>query len=137
MAPIRPRRSVLYMPGANDRALEKSRSLAADAVILDLEDSVAPDAKIEARQKVCAIVKEGGYGRREVIIRPNALETAWGTADILAAASAAPDAIIVSVSRNTQAAATPPSVVGLRTNPARKMTTRALPGTYFPRWPIT
>ncbi|MBX9863638.1 MAG: CoA ester lyase [Hyphomicrobium sp.] len=95
MAPIRPRRSVLYMPGANDRALEKSRSLAADAVILDLEDSVAPDAKIEARQKVCAIVKEGGYGRREVIIRPNALETAWGTADILAAASAAPDAILV------------------------------------------
>ncbi|WP_295559127.1 CoA ester lyase [uncultured Hyphomicrobium sp.] len=95
MAPIRPRRSVLYMPGANDRALEKARSLPADAVILDLEDSVAPDAKIEARAKVVAAVKEGGYGRREVIIRPNALETAWGTADILAAASAAPDAILI------------------------------------------
>jgi citrate lyase subunit beta / citryl-CoA lyase len=79
MAPIRPRRSVLYMPGANDRALEKARSLPADAVILDLEDSV----------------REGGYGRREVIIRPNALETAWGAADILAAASAAPDAILI------------------------------------------
>lgn len=92
---IRPRRSVLYMPGANDRALEKSRSLPADALILDLEDSVAPDAKGEARQKVVQIVKEGGYGRREVVIRPNALETAWGTADILAAASAAPDAILV------------------------------------------
>lgn len=95
MALIRPRRSVLYMPGANDRALEKSRSLAADSLILDLEDSVAPDAKTEARNKVVAAVKEGGYGRREVVIRPNALETAWGTADILAAASAAPDAILV------------------------------------------
>lgn len=95
MAPIRPRRSVLYMPGANDRALEKARSLPADAVILDLEDSVAPDAKVEARNKVVEAVREGGYGRREVIIRPNALETAWGTADILAAASAAPDAILI------------------------------------------
>jgi citrate lyase subunit beta/citryl-CoA lyase len=83
------------MPGANERALEKARSLPADAVILDLEDSVAPDAKIEARKKVVAAVKEGGYGRREVVIRPNALETAWGTADILAAASAAPDAILI------------------------------------------
>lgn len=95
MAPIRPRRSVLYMPGANDRALEKARSLAADAVILDLEDSVAPEAKDQAREKVVGAVRKGGYGRREVVIRPNALETAWGTADILAAASAAPDAILV------------------------------------------
>ncbi|HEX2840752.1 CoA ester lyase [Hyphomicrobium sp.] len=95
MTLIRPRRSVLYMPGANDRALEKSRSLPADALILDLEDSVAPDAKVEARKKVVAAVKEGGYGRREIVIRPNALETAWGTADILAAASAAPDAILI------------------------------------------
>lgn len=95
MAPIRPRRSVLYMPGANERALEKARSLPADALILDLEDSVAPDAKVEARDKVVAAVQEGGYGRREVVIRPNALETAWGTADLLAAASAAPDAILV------------------------------------------
>jgi len=95
MAPIRPRRSVLYMPGANDRALEKARSLPADALILDLEDSVAPDAKVDARGKVVAAVREGGYGRREVIIRPNALETAWGAADILAAAAAAPDAILI------------------------------------------
>jgi citrate lyase subunit beta/citryl-CoA lyase len=83
------------MPGANERALEKARSLPADSLILDLEDSVAPDAKTDARQKVVAAVKEGGYGRREIVIRPNALETAWGTADILAAASAAPDAILV------------------------------------------
>lgn len=83
------------MPGANERALEKAKSLPADAVILDLEDSVAPDAKVDARQKVCKAVKDGGYGRREVVIRPNALETAWGTADILAAAEAAPDAILI------------------------------------------
>lgn len=92
---VRPRRSVLYMPGANERALEKAKSLPADAVILDLEDSVAPDAKADARAKVCRAVKAGGYGRREVVIRPNALETAWGTADILAAAEAAPDAILI------------------------------------------
>ena len=95
MAPIRPRRSVLYMPGANDRALEKARSLPADALILDLEDSLAPDSKVEVGNTVVASVREGGYGRREIVIRPNALETAWGTADILAAASAAPDAILV------------------------------------------
>ncbi|HRO51306.1 MAG TPA: CoA ester lyase [Hyphomicrobium sp.] len=95
MALIRPRRSVLYMPGANERALEKSRTLAADALILDLEDSVAPEAKADARAKVVGAVREGGYGRREVVIRPNALETVWGTADILAAAAAAPDAILI------------------------------------------
>jgi citrate lyase subunit beta/citryl-CoA lyase len=83
------------MPGANLRALEKAKALPADALILDLEDSVAPDAKPEARAKVCTLVKEGGYGRREIVIRPNALETAWGAADILAAAEAAPDAILV------------------------------------------
>ncbi len=92
---VRPRRSVLYMPGANDRALEKAKSIAADALILDLEDSVAPEAKVEAREKVCCVVKDGGYGRRELVIRPNALETAWGTNDLLAAAEAAPDAILI------------------------------------------
>jgi citrate lyase subunit beta/citryl-CoA lyase len=95
MQKTRPRRSVLYMPGANDRALEKARSLAADAIILDLEDSVAPEAKVTARKKVVEAVHEGGYGRREVVIRPNALETAWGTADLLAAAAAGPDAILL------------------------------------------
>jgi citrate lyase subunit beta/citryl-CoA lyase len=94
-ANIRPRRSVLYMPGANDRALEKAKSLPADAVILDLEDSVAPEAKVMARERVCAAAREGGYGRRELVIRTNALETVWGTADLLAAAEAAPDAILI------------------------------------------
>jgi citrate lyase subunit beta/citryl-CoA lyase len=92
---IRPRRSVLYMPGANDRALEKARSLPADALILDLEDSVAPEAKPQARDKVIAAVKSGGYGSRELIIRVNALETPWGADDLKAAAAAGPDAILV------------------------------------------
>ncbi|WP_162918476.1 HpcH/HpaI aldolase/citrate lyase family protein [Taklimakanibacter deserti] len=92
---IRPRRSVLYMPGANDRALEKAKSLPADALILDLEDSVAPEAKPEARDKVIAAVKSGGYGRRELIIRINAIETPWGADDLKAAAAAGPDAILV------------------------------------------
>lgn len=92
---IRPRRSVLYMPGANDRALEKARSLPADALILDLEDSVAPEAKPQARDKVVQAVKSGGYGRRELVVRVNAVETPWGADDIKAAASAGPDAILV------------------------------------------
>ncbi len=74
----RPRRSVLYMPGSNARALEKAKTLAADALILDLEDAVAPDAKVLAREQVCAAVKGGGYGPREVVIRVNALEIAMG-----------------------------------------------------------
>jgi citrate lyase subunit beta/citryl-CoA lyase len=92
---IRPRRSVLYMPGSNARALEKARSLAADALILDLEDAVAPDAKAAARDLACAAVQAGGYGHRELVMRVNALDTPWGAADIAAAASAAPDAVLV------------------------------------------
>ncbi len=92
---VRPRRSVLYMPGSNERALEKAKTIPADALILDLEDAVAPDAKPEAREKVCAAVKSGGYGGREVIIRVNALDTTWGTDDLLAACDAEPDAILV------------------------------------------
>lgn len=92
---VRPRRSVLYMPGSNERALEKAKTIPADALILDLEDAVAPDAKPEAREKVCAAVRGGGYGRREVVIRVNALDTPWGTDDLLAACDAAPDAILV------------------------------------------
>jgi citrate lyase subunit beta/citryl-CoA lyase len=92
---IRPRRSVLYMPGSNARALEKARSLPADALILDLEDAVAPDAKAAARDQVCAAVKAGGYGHRELVIRINALDTPWGEADLAAAALVAPDAVLV------------------------------------------
>ena len=95
MTTIRPRRSVLYMPGSNARALEKARALPADALILDLEDAVAPDAKDIARQQVCDAVKGRGFGKREVIVRINALSTPWGTADLTAAADAQPDAILV------------------------------------------
>jgi citrate lyase subunit beta / citryl-CoA lyase len=92
---IRPRRSVLYMPGSNARALEKAKTLPADALILDLEDAVAPEAKETARKQVCDAVKAGGYGHREVVVRVNALDTPWGAADIAAAAAAAPDAVLL------------------------------------------
>ncbi|KAB7742220.1 CoA ester lyase [Parvibaculum sedimenti] len=91
----RPRRSVLYMPGSNARAMEKARELPADALILDLEDAVAPDAKEEARAQVVAAVKQGGYGKREIVIRVNGLDTPWGIEDIKAAVAARPDAILV------------------------------------------
>jgi citrate lyase subunit beta/citryl-CoA lyase len=91
----RPRRSVLYMPGSNARALDKAKEIPADALILDLEDAVAPDAKEEARAQVCTAVKGGGYGKRELVIRVNGLDTPWGLDDIKAAAAAGPDAILV------------------------------------------
>lgn len=90
----RPRRSALYMPGANTRALEKAKSLAADMLLLDLEDAVAPEAKAEAREAVCAAVKAGGYGPREVVIRVNGLDTEWGLDDLAAAVAAGPDGIL-------------------------------------------
>jgi citrate lyase subunit beta / citryl-CoA lyase len=92
---IRPRRSLLYMPGSNARALEKAKTLSADGVILDLEDSVAPDAKEAARAQVADAVKAGGFGTREVFIRVNGVDTPWHADDLAAAAHAAPDAILV------------------------------------------
>lgn len=83
------------MPGANERALEKAKTLDADALILDLEDSVAPDMKAEARAKVVAAVQAGGYGKRELVVRVNAFDTPWGEDDLRAAAEARPDAILV------------------------------------------
>ncbi len=94
-ADLRPRRSVLYMPGANERALEKAKDIPADALILDLEDAVAPDAKPEARERVCAAVTGGGYGGRELAIRANGLGTPWHDDDIKAVAAAGPDAVVV------------------------------------------
>jgi citrate lyase subunit beta/citryl-CoA lyase len=92
---IRPRRSVLYMPGSNARALEKAKTLPVDCVILDLEDSVAPDAKETARKQVADAVKASGFGAREVFIRVNGVDTSWHAEDLSAAAHAAPDAILV------------------------------------------
>jgi len=92
---LRPRRSVLYMPGANARALEKAKGIPADALILDLEDAVAPEAKKEARERVCAAAASGEYRRREIAIRVNGLDTGWHADDVRAAAQAGPAAIVV------------------------------------------
>jgi citrate lyase subunit beta / citryl-CoA lyase len=92
---IRPRRSVLYMPGSNARAIDKARTLPVDGVILDLEDAVAPDAKAAARDQVAAVVKAGGFGSREVFIRVNGIDTPWHADDLAAAAHAGPDAVLV------------------------------------------
>jgi citrate lyase subunit beta / citryl-CoA lyase len=92
---FRPRRSVLYMPGSNARAIEKARTLPADGIILDLEDAVAPDAKTQARAQVVDAVKAGGFGSREVFVRINGIDTPWHADDLDAAAHAAPDAILV------------------------------------------
>jgi citrate lyase subunit beta/citryl-CoA lyase len=92
---VRPRRSALYMPASNARAVEKARTLPCDVVILDLEDAVAPEMKPEARAAAVAAVKAGGFGRREVVIRVNGLSTPWGADDLEAAAEAGPDAVLV------------------------------------------
>lgn len=94
-ANARPRRSMLYMPGANTRALEKGRSIDTDAIILDLEDAVSPDAKDEARQNVINATNEGGYGKRELLLRTNGLNTPWGYDDIVAAAKAKVHAVLI------------------------------------------
>lgn len=91
----RPRRSVLYMPSANARALEKAKTIPADAIIFDLEDAVAPDAKEAAREAACAAVTSGEYGNRELTIRINGMDTQWHDADLKAAAAAGPDGIVV------------------------------------------
>ena len=116
---LRPRRSVLYMPGANERALEKAKGIPADALIFDLEDAVSPDAKPEARDRVCAAASSGGYGLREVVIRVNGLDTPWGADDLQAAAAAGPAAVLVpkidgasdiaEVERRLEAGGAPPS----------------------------
>jgi citrate lyase subunit beta/citryl-CoA lyase len=86
-ATARPRRSVLYMPGSNERAMEKGRSLAADGLVLDLEDAVAPDAKAKAREQITAALDQGGYGLREILVRTNALDGPWGADDLKAVAA--------------------------------------------------
>ncbi len=93
--PIRPRRSMLYMPGSNARALEKAATIPADALIFDLEDAVAPDAKAEARRLVAAAAKSGRYGRRELLVRVNGLNTPWGYEDLVAAAGSGAHAVLL------------------------------------------
>jgi citrate lyase subunit beta / citryl-CoA lyase len=92
---VRPRRSVLYMPGSNARAIEKAQTLPCDGIVIDLEDAVAPDAKEAARGQVTEAVKAGGFGHREVFIRINGIDTPWMESDLEAVAAATPDAILV------------------------------------------
>ena len=92
---VRPRRSVLYMPGSNARALEKARELPADGLILDLEDAVAPEAKAAARELIVKALQNGGFGDREVLVRINALDTRWWIEDLDAVIAAKPDAVLV------------------------------------------
>ena len=95
MSEVRPRRSVLYLPASNERALEKAKSLPVDGLILDLEDAVAPDAKSSARELACAAAVSGAYGMRELTIRINGLGSSWHEDDLAAACAAGPDAIVV------------------------------------------
>jgi citrate lyase subunit beta/citryl-CoA lyase len=101
-APIRPRRSVLFMPGSNPRALEKARALLADALIFDLEDAVAPEAKETARAAVAAAVTAGGYAPRELVLRVNPIDTVWGHADLAAAATSPIDAVLLPKVENAE-----------------------------------
>jgi citrate lyase subunit beta/citryl-CoA lyase len=95
IAPDRPRRSALYLPASNARAIEKARGLPADVIILDLEDAVAPDAKDAAREAAVAAVRAGGFGPREVAIRINGLDTSWGAADLAAVSTSGADAVVI------------------------------------------
>ena len=92
---LKPRRSVLYMPGANARAMEKARELGCDTIIFDLEDAVAPDAKETARTQVASAVRAGGYGHRELVVRANGLDTPWAVADLAMAAQLPIDAVLL------------------------------------------
>ena len=92
---IRPRRSALYLPGSNARALEKAKSLPCDVLLLDCEDAVAPDNKELARDQIAGALRAGGYGRRELVVRTNSLDTPWGVADLRAAAAAGADAVLL------------------------------------------
>jgi citrate lyase subunit beta / citryl-CoA lyase len=94
-ASARPRRSALYMPGSNPRALQKGRTLSADVLILDLEDAVAPDAKGAARTNIATALAEGGYGKREILVRVNALDSPWGRQDLADLATCGADGILL------------------------------------------
>ncbi|MFM8387999.1 MAG: HpcH/HpaI aldolase/citrate lyase family protein, partial [Actinomycetota bacterium] len=95
MSKLRPRRSVLYMPAANERALEKAKSIASDALIFDLEDAVSPESKDAARDNAVKAASSGEYGKREITIRCNGLDTPWGAADIAAAAKSCASSIVI------------------------------------------
>lgn len=120
MSELRPRRSVLYMPSSNERALEKAKTIPCDALIFDLEDAVAPDAKAAARANAVAAARSGEYGRREITIRCNGLDTPWGADDLVAAATSGAAAVVIpkvgsvdyldEITRRLDAAGAPPDL---------------------------
>src|ERR1700757_1952280 len=114
----RPRRSVLYVPGANLRAMDKAKALAADTLIFDLEDAVAPDAKRDARIQVVNAVKAGGYGKREIVIRVNGLNTPWGYADLVAAGTSAAHAVLLPKTENVESVRQAQTVMAANDAPA-------------------
>lgn len=117
IAPDRPRRSVLYLPATNPRAIDKARGVPADVIVLDLEDSVAPEAKEEARAAAVAAIAAGGFGRREVAIRANGLDTPWGADDLAAIARSGADAVVVpKVSSGADIAACEAALAGAPAN---------------------
>lgn len=116
-SPVRPRRSVLYMPGSNARALDKGRTIAADGLILDLEDAVAPDAKEIARGQIRDALKAGGYGRREIVVRVNGLATPWGRDDLAEAGAFGADAILLPKIENADAIREAESILNARGAP--------------------
>lgn len=119
---VRPRRSVLYTPGSNERALAKAKNISADSLIFDLEDAVAPNAKPDARRTVCEVITRGGYGDKEIVIRVNGLDTPWGTDDLNAACDVAPDAILVpKVSRPGDIVSTAKILSGRRVPPKTRL----------------
>ncbi len=115
---MRPRRSVLYMPGSNARALEKGRTLGADALILDIEDSVAPEGKADARSGIASALAEGGYGHREIAIRVNSLDSDWGTEDLRAVAVMGADAVVLPKVESAETVQTARSILDAAGAPA-------------------
>jgi citrate lyase subunit beta/citryl-CoA lyase len=109
---------VLYVPGANLRAMDKAKTLPADALIFDLEDAVAPDAKRDARIQVVNAVKAGGYGKREIVIRVNGLNTPWGYADLVAASTAGADAVLLPKTENVESVRQAQTVMAASDAPA-------------------
>ena len=131
----RPRRSALYMPGANTRALEKGRSLPADCLILDLEDSVAADAKVEARENILSAIKAGGYGYRELVIRINPLSSPWGYDDLAAASTSGADAVLLPKVESADTVRQAEAVMVMTGQTSRPRRCRAKAAAALPTWP--